>query len=237
MIVKTQAIVVSSLKYGDSSRIIKCYTLSNGIKSFIAKGIYSKKNKTNPMFTPLNQLEIIFDDKNTAQLLTIRDCRLNLHYISIGHNQIKNAIVLFLSEILNLVLKEEDSNSELFDFISSSFVFFDRKETAYADFHLWFLLNLSHYLGFYPHFEKEMVYFDFSNGISSNEPPKEIYIEGDNLKLFEKLSEINFYEHPSNQFNQSQRKLLLDLLLKYYEIHLFNFRWPKSLEVLNTVFE
>jgi DNA repair protein RecO (recombination protein O) len=55
--------------------------------------------------------------------------------------------------------------------------------------------------------------------------------------LLEILSELNFFEQVTNRFNQSQRKMLLELLLKYYEIHLYDFRWPKSLEVLNVVFE
>lgn len=237
MIVKTRTIVISSIKYGDSSRILKCYTRSSGIRSFIAKGVYSKRNKTNPMFSPLNQLELIFDDKSKSALKHLRDCRMAVHYVSLTVNSQKTAIALFLSEVLNSVLKEEDSNPDLFDFICSSIEFFDQKENAYSDFHLWFLLNLSRFLGFYPNIEKSAVYFDLLNGISSAELPSGVYIEGENLKLFEKLISIDFFEQQSNAFNRSERKQLLETLLKYYEIQLSDFRWPKSVEVLNMVFE
>lgn len=189
------------------------------------------------MFSPLNQLELIFDDKSNSSLKQLRDCRMAVHYVSLTGNSQKTAIALFLSEVLNSVLKEEDSNPDLFDFICSSIEFFDRKENAYSDFHLWFLLNLSRYLGFFPNFEKSAVYFDLLNGISSAELPSGVYIEGENLKLFEKLISIDFFEQQSNAFNRSERKQLLETLLKYYEIQLSDFRWPKSVEVLNMVFE
>lgn len=237
MIVKTQAVIISAIKYGESSRILKIYTRCCGIRPFIAKGVYSKKNKTNPLFSPMNILEIIFDNKNKSQLLTLKESRLSKHYISIGNNQQKNAIILFLSEILNDVLNEEEANTDLFDFITTSIEFFDHKETASSDFHLWFLFQLTRYLGFYPQIDEGAVYFDLTNGVSSVDLPSGVYTDAENLELLKKLSRLNFFEQSSNLFNQSQRKSLLDILLRYYEIHLFDFRWPKSLEVLNVVFE
>lgn len=237
MIVKTQAIIISSLKYGDTSRILKCYTREEGIQSLIAKGVYARRNRTNPMLSPLNMVELIYDNKGKSTLKIMKECRMQVHYVSIDNNQYKTAIALFLSEILNMVLREEEANPDLYDFVSSSLSFFDRKEEAYSDFHLWFLLQLSRYLGFYPQIKPGAAYFDLINGVSAREIPTGVYAETERMKLLEILSELNFFEQVTNRFNQSQRKMLLELLLKYYEIHLYDFRWPKSLEVLNVVFE
>ena len=38
-VVTTKAIVLSSLKYGDSSLIVKCYTEEEGVKSYLVRGI------------------------------------------------------------------------------------------------------------------------------------------------------------------------------------------------------
>lgn len=237
MIVKTEAIVISSIKYGDTSRILKCYTRSSGIKSFIAKGVYSKRNKTNPMFLQLNQLEMIYEDRISHKLINLNNCRQLHHFLSIQGNREKTAITLFLSEILNMVLKEEEHNPQLFDFISSSFQLFDSKGSAYSDFHLWFLLNLTTYLGFYPNLKQDSGYFDLLNGVSTIELPSGIYITGEKLKLFNQLRQLCFSNQTENCFNQNQRKELIDLILRYYELHHPDFKWPKSLEVLQTIFD
>lgn len=236
MIVKHEAIVISSIKYGDNARIVKCYTKESGIKSFIVKGVYSKKNKTNPMFVQLNKLELIFDDKTKSELFPLNNCRQLNHYLSLNTNQHKTAIVIFIAEILNSVLKEEEANPAMYDFISQSVNFFDEKQTAYADFHLWFLLNLSSYLGFYPNLEPDTSYFDLTNGVSSNELPSGVYTDGEKLELLKELYKPNFFEQQQNRYTREQRNSLLELLLRYYELHHSNFKWPKSLEVLNMVF-
>ncbi|WP_337994805.1 DNA repair protein RecO [Polaribacter ponticola] len=44
-IVNTKAIVLSSLKYGDTSLIVKCYTQEEGVKSYLIKGILKPKKR------------------------------------------------------------------------------------------------------------------------------------------------------------------------------------------------
>ena len=60
MLISTEAIALSSIKYSESSVIVKCFTLSEGIKSYLIKGIRSrKKNSLNMgLFQPLTILEI-----------------------------------------------------------------------------------------------------------------------------------------------------------------------------------
>ncbi len=237
MIVKTRGIVLSSLKYGDSGKIIKVYTESSGLKSFIAKSVYSGKNKKNALFIPLNQIEIIFDDRNAHQLFYFKEISQIHHYISIYQSPAKTTIALFLTEILNSVLKEEEANPALFHFLKNSLIGFDQKETSYADFHLWFLINLTKYLGFYPNLKSGAKYFDLTNGVSSEEIPSEFYISESELQSFEKLVFLEFFQQNENNFNQLQRKSLLTTIIRYFELHISDFRHPKSLDVLNQVFE
>lgn len=237
MIIQTPAIVISSLKYGDTSKIVKCYTKSSGVKSFIAKDIYSKKNKKNQLFSPLNQIELIYDERSSKSLGHIRGGDQSVYYQTIYQHSQKTAVALFLSEILNSVLYEEESDPDLFEFLGSSFEIFDKKTSAYADFHLWFLMNLTKHLGFYPNLKSQSLFFDLTNGVSSDIQLFESYISGNDLNYFEKLSSLDFLMQTENQFNQNQRKSLLNTLLKYYELHISDFRQPKSLNVLTVIFE
>lgn len=237
MVIKTQAIVLSSLKYGDTSKIIKFYTREGGIKSFIAKGVYSKKNKTNAFFHPLNSVELIYEDRTHSNLHFFKEIRQNQHFESLYHFPQKMAIILFLAEILNSVLNEEENNESLFEFISNSLKLFDERKTNYADFHLWFLFNLTQFLGFYPNLNSNQNYFDLREGTSSDLKPSDIFISQDNLILFKNLSGFNFTTDLDNNFNKKQRNSVLETLLRYYELHISDFRHPKSLEVLRVIFD
>ena len=61
MQVTTKAIVFSAIKYGDTSLIVKAFTASDGIKSYLLRGVLtSKKGKLKTAyFQPLTQLEIV----------------------------------------------------------------------------------------------------------------------------------------------------------------------------------
>lgn len=38
-VVTTKAIILSSLKYGDTSLIVKCYTQEEGVKTYLIRGV------------------------------------------------------------------------------------------------------------------------------------------------------------------------------------------------------
>ena len=43
MLIKTKAIVISSLKYQEKSLIVKCFTQSDGLKSYFVPNAFSAK--------------------------------------------------------------------------------------------------------------------------------------------------------------------------------------------------
>ena len=236
-ILETKAIVLSSLKYGDTSLIIRCYTQDFGLKSFIAKGVFSKKKRNTSLYFPLAEIDLSFQPKsNEQQLVFLKSAQTAYYYESLHFHPIKSAIVFFLAEILNLVLKEEADNPELYFYIENSLKEFDQKKDDFADFHLIFLLQLSYFLGFYPNLEIDGNLFDLENGFFTNSNSSINMLKADETVLFKKLLELHFSEDSKNTFNQSQRSLLLEILVKYYQIHTTNFKKPKSLQVLHELF-
>ena len=236
-ILETKAIVLSSLKYGETSLIIRCFTQEFGLKSFIAKGVFSKKKRNTSLYFPLSEIDLSFQPKsNEQQLVFLKSAQASYYYESLHFHPIKSAIVFFLAEILNLVLKEESSNQEVYFYIEHSLKEFDQKKEDFADFHLIFLLQLSHFLGFYPNLEQDGNLFDLENGFFSNSNSSINMLKANETVLFKKLLELNFTEDSKNTFNQSQRSLLLEILVKYYQIHTTNFKKPKSLQVLHELF-
>ena len=75
MVVSTKAIVISKIKYNDSDLIVKCYTASSGVKSYMIKNaLKSKKGKIRPAyFQLLSLLEIEADHKETRSLHYLKE--------------------------------------------------------------------------------------------------------------------------------------------------------------------
>ena len=85
MSITTSAIVFSNLKYGDTSLIVRCYTQTDGLKSYLLKGIRSGKSKslTMGMFQPLNILELTENRNTKSGLGIIRSAKIKTPYQSI----------------------------------------------------------------------------------------------------------------------------------------------------------
>jgi len=237
-VVETKGIVLSSLKYGDTSLIVRCFTEKSGLKSFIAKGVFTKKKRNVALYFPLNEIDLIYSPKaNDQQLVFLKSAQTAYYFQSLHIHPIKSAIVFFLAELLNLVLKAEEHNNDLFQFIKQSLILFDEKNSDFADFHLVFLLNLTHFLGFYPSLENEnSTLFDLENGCFTEVNSSINMLNTLETELFKKLLNSQFDLTTKNQFNQQQRNILLDILVRYFQVHTNNFKKPNSLQVLHELF-
>jgi DNA repair protein RecO (recombination protein O) len=237
MLVKTKAIVLTSLKYGESDLIVKCFT-EEGVKSYLLKRILKSNSKKINVayFQPLTQLKITANHNSNGNLNSIREARINHLYQTIPFNVFKQSIVLFLAETLAYSLYEEEKNPVLYQYIETALVWLDTHERT-SNFHVLFLLNLTKYLGFYPEMENlNYAYFDLREGVFTHRKPLNDSVFGEKLNLFKSLIGINFDVIGQLGFNSRSRNIMLDILLDYYELHLPAFKKPKSLNVLKEVF-
>lgn len=238
MLAKNNSIVLSKLKYKDYDLIVKCYTQQRGIVSYILRGILkSKKGQAKTVyFQALSQLQIEENFKPNQSLHAIKEVKLGYIYKSLHTNIYKSAIVLFLSEILSNVLREEERNEALYDYLETALQYLDNEE-QYANFHLLFLLKLTRYLGFQPeNLNKNQAYFNLQSGIFETFDDGIYSISGKNLTLLKQLLGINFDALHTIKISAKQRQEFLNMLLHYFELHLDGFKKPKSLQVLNEVF-
>ena len=237
-ILSTKAIVISAIKYSDTSLIAKLYTREAGLSSYMMKGILkSKKGKLKAAyFQPLTQLNIVASHQEKRNLQSIREAQVINMYKTIHSNVIKQSLVLFLSEMISNSIQEEEPNELLYDYIESSFLWLDTHDDI-ANFHLLFLLNLTKFLGFYPDtINEEKKGFHLREGIFTDQLHEKEVIKGVELTQFKKLLGIHFDSILSVNFSKKERQDLLEMLIRYFELHLGGFKNPKSLEVLEAVF-
>lgn len=240
MRINTKAIVLSSLKYGDSSLIVKCYTQEDGVKSYLLQGVLKrKKGKVNKSsFLPLSIIQINASHNNKGNLNSISESSVLTPFKTLHVDLIKQSIVFFLSEFLNSILGEEEGeNNILFDFLENTIIWLDDHDQV-ANFHLFFLIQLTKFLGFFPDITNlnKGYFFDLNEGNYVMRNGSNI-IQGEALNNFNKALGIKFDKLEERLFNKNQRTIVLDVLLRYYQLHLPSFKQPKSLEILSKVLE
>jgi DNA repair protein RecO (recombination protein O) len=236
MLVKTKAIVFSAIKYQEKSLIVKCFTQSDGLKSYFVPTAFSgkKSNQKIAYFQPLTLLEIEANHKNKGTLEHFKEIKLSTPFHSITTNIFKTTIVIFLSEMLHHSIHEEEKNEDLFSFLETALLWLDNHEET-ANFHLILLLEVSKFLGFYPDISDiDLPFFELNEGLFSPFHGISCLSEHETF-LFKKLIDLKF-DSDQKVFASIERQILLKILLDYYSAHLDGFKKPKSLDVLKEVF-
>lgn len=236
MLVKTKAIVISALKFQEKSLIVKCFTESDGLKSYFVRDAFSARKSSAKIayFQPLTILEIEAVHKNKGSLEHFKEIKIDQPLQSVHSDIAKSAIAMFLSEMLLHSIREEEKNQALFGFLEAALQWFDHHGNV-ANFHLIFLLEMTKHLGFYPDISNVTApFFDLSEGVFEDSAGLNSLNEEQTQSLVTLLG-LRF-DTDQKAFHVSQRQQLLKVLIDYYSLHLDGFKRPKSLEVLAAVF-
>jgi DNA repair protein RecO (recombination protein O) len=236
MLVKTKAIVLSALRYQEKSLIVKCFTESDGLKSYYVRDAFTSKKSSQKTvyFRPLSILDIEASHKNKGTLEYFKEVRLAHPYFSMTTDITKITIAIFISEMLHHSIKEEEKNQGLYSFLETALLWLDSHDEV-ANFHLILLLEITKFLGFYPDSsDNSHSFFEMTEGIFV--PYASVScLSAEESHLLKRLIPLKF-DNSVKAFHVSERQQLLKILLDYYAFHLDGFKKPKSLEVLREVF-
>ncbi len=235
MLHSTRGIVFRTIKYSETSVISKIYTEKFGLQSYIINGVRSAKSRVKAsLLQSLSLLEMEVYHREHRNLNRIREFRPALVFRSIPFDLLKGSVGLFMIEVLNKSVREEEVNASLFNHLFEKIGALDESDKLPADYLLNFLVGLSVHLGFHPDgsFSETTPFFSLSEGR---------FMNGEKMlpnTLNEKTSKhLSFLIHESSsEISSTNRKLLLEALLQYYQLHIPNFSRPKSLRVLEEVF-
>jgi len=230
----TEGILIKKTKLSSGGFILKFYTQEFGIKSYF--GRKNKKQKT--AFFPLSMYHISSYENNKKTIQNAKEITLKTPYSSIYNNIYKSNIILFINEILDKILKEEEQNQELYSFIKTALLQFDTEEFN-VNFHLVFLMQLTQFLGIEPFpdgTEKEKGFYDLEEGhLTEITPLHPNYLTKEEVNIFIKVYYFFFSITKEINLTNSDRKTVIHALIKYYKYHT-DMRDLKSLEVLEVVF-
>ena len=241
MLTKTQAIVLHSLKYGESRLIVDMFTRTFGRQSFIVSIPKTPKSKIKKQFfQPLTLLEIETDIRPKLQLQKLNDVRLLTPFASIPFEPDKLAISLFVAEFLYYALRSEQRNELLYDYLENSIMWLDGQQSSFANFHLVFLLRLTRFLGFYPNLDdyEDGDYFDLRESEFMRQPPvHRDFLHPEEAQKVQLMMRMDFATMHLFRMSHDDRNRLLEVSIKYYRLHLPDFPEMKSIEVLQALYQ
>lgn len=245
MLVKTEAIVLHSIKFGESRLIVDMFTREVGRVSFAVPIPKTSKGRLKKQyFQPMTLLEITCDMRQSAQLQKLKDARLLAAYASIPFSPEKLAITLFTAEFLCHALRSEQQNEPLFVYLYDSMLWLDIAETGYANFHLTFLIRMSRFLGFYPNLsslspnpspkgEENDLFFDLREGrFCTTAPTHRDFLQSTDARRIHTLMRMDFPTMHLFRLSRQERNRITEVLLHYYQLHIPQFPELKSLDVL-----
>jgi len=241
MIEKDHGLVIHTIKYGDSGVIARIYTKRFGLLSFVVPGLRKAGAKMQyNHFQPLTQVEIVFYHNDKGKLLHLKEINCQKPHNDIPFRIVKTSVALFLAELLIKVLQEPDPYPQLFDFLTNSIDYLENCPTLNPNFHLIFMVQLSNFLGFYPRNNYDTVhcYFNLKEGVyQSTSFEGEYCLDLELSNLFYALTESNIQKPHALKLNAPQRKILLQKLIDYYQLHILGMKEINSMAVLKEIFD
>jgi len=236
MLVKTRGIVLSYLKYRETSIIARIYTERLGVQSYIVNGVRKAKPPGRiALFQPFTLLELVaYTTKGTSTLSRLSEYRCAEPFQTLPYDVHKSSVVLFLSEVVGRAVREEEENEPLFTFLHDAILAFDQQKAGTENFALVFLLQLTAYLGFGVASGAELT----DQVIMAGHAPTPQGTTGPavlRLREFEHYFDELLTGTSSSIPNGRVRRELLNVLIRYYQLHVEQLGEIRSLDILSEV--
>ena len=212
----------------------------HGAQSYLINGVRSKKGAVKPsQLQPLTLLELESYHQQNKNLQRIKELKCfpplrNLHF-----DIIKSAVGIFMAEVMYKAIREEDHIDEpLFEFLFHTIQILDLEQDNISNFPVYFMLQLSRYLGFFP----KGIFSTETNGFDTKEGSFDLYHERNPFQvepvLSKKISQLqqsDFEKLKTISLTNVQRSALLDCIIEYYREHIHGFGELKSHKILSEV--
>jgi len=241
MLIKTEAVVLRAVRYGDSRLIVDMLTLSEGRESFIVGIPKSSRGRLQKqLFQVLTLLDIEYDRRPGNHLQHLKDVSRSYPFASIPFNPQKIAVTLFLSEFLCYATRgEQGANEHLFRFVSAALRWLDTVEGQFANFHLAFMIHLTRFLGFFPNIEgyHPGFLFDLRSGcFTSVAPLHSDFLNAADTSRMAVIMRMDFENMRFFHFTHEERNRCTEVILYYYRIHVPEFPELRSFDVVRQLF-
>lgn len=240
---KTKGIVLKTVKYGETSLIVTIFTELFGVQSYLVNGVRTATKKLSGkanLFQPSAILDLIVYHNDLKNLQRIKEFK--WHYLckNIFYDIKKNAVALFMVELLTKCLKQPEANPDLFQFTEDAFIRLDdSNEIVTANFPLFFAIQIAVLFGFRitDNYSETISFFDLQEGrFVSQRPTHPHLLEDKQAAVTAQLLKVMQPEELEDiRLNHDFRRTLLHAYETYYALHIQDFGTMKTLTVLRDI--
>lgn len=157
MIQRTEAVVLRSLDYGETSKIVTLYTRSSGKIGVMAKGARSEKSRFGGALEPLSYVDAVYYYKSSRELQTLKECSYVHPFQSISSDLDKLNVGMRIVEMTNILMYREEENPAAFDLLRTSLAYLNETEQHPGNLWPYFQLRMATLQGFAPDIDREAV--------------------------------------------------------------------------------
>ncbi len=152
MILKTEAIVLKSLDFRETSQIVTFFTRDYGKVRGVLKGIRKDPKKFGSSVDRFSINEIVYYRYRNSDLHLISQCDLRQYFFKIREDFKKSMAASYISELVSIIMPLEERNLQvyqlMFDFLRSLEMVVDISQLVY-----FFQIRILLYSGFKPHLD------------------------------------------------------------------------------------
>lgn len=237
---KLEGIVINVIKYNDKHNIAHIYTDKLGMLAFLVRqGTTHASRMRNAMFMPLSLIGFEARLQPGRELGTLHDVRRTAVLMSIYSDPMKNAVAMFVSELLSHTIQEQEQNMVLYSYIKSCILRLEESRASIANFHICFLYQLGQFIGIQPDIDSyhEGYWFNMSEGVYTQHPHAGAkMLPPSQAQVLPLLSRMTFDNMHHFKFTRDQRNEMLEIILGYYRLHHSTLGTLRSPEVLKQLF-
>ena len=237
---KLRGIVLNTIRYSDKHNIVHVYTDGRGLMSFaVPLGKTQAARMRNALLMPLSLVDLEAGIRIGRDVATLREVRRNYPLATIYSDPIKNAIALFISELLAHVIQEPEGNDPLFRYIEQSVQLLEQMPGQVANFHICFLYHLGAHLGIQPNLESYSKghWFDMIEGVFVPSAVRgHAMLQPQEAQVIHLLSRMTFGNMGVFRFNREERNRMLDVIISYYRLHNASLGTLRSPDILKQLF-
>jgi len=249
-IFKTKGIVLRAVRYGETSLIVAVFTERFGIQSYLVNGVRANSQKGKGganLFQPAALLDLVVYHQDRKSLQRIKEFYWNRQHEALFLDITKNAVALFIVELLTKCLRQPEENTALFEFVEDTLMALDRASpSVMANLPIFFSLHLTYFLGIMPRrqeahqdpdLKESFLYFDLAESIfSTQEPLHPHYVTGESVVILSDLLQVRQPEELEQfSLHRDLRRQLLLIMERYFQQHIHDFGLLKTLPVLKEI--
>ena len=210
-----ELVVLATTKVGEGSVVVHTLSREFGRRGFIVR---PGKKLSPALLMPLNILEAEVVENPRSELWGLRGVSAADALGGIRGSVHKNAMSLFMAEVLFRTLREGAFEDGLYEWCVRSILTLDALEGDFQSYHILWLLDFAGALGFRPTFEDILPFAD------------------DSAAVLRQLMSLEFSQAMLVPLTGEKRTELCEVIIKYLEYHMDQPIRIKSLAVLRELY-